>query len=93
MVSFDAGRLAAEWHETLFDALLVVIALHVAAVVFYLVVKRENLVGAMVGGYKRISEPPSQPLRFAPAWRALIGLALAALVTWALASGLRWLLG
>jgi cytochrome b len=93
MVSFDAGRLAAKWHETLFDALLVVIAVHVAAVLFYLIVKRENLVGAMVGGYKRTSEPPPEPLRFAPVWRALVGLTLAVGITWAVASGLRWLLG
>jgi cytochrome b len=93
MVSFDMGRLAAEWHETLFDALLVVIAVHVLAVVFYLLVKRENLIGAMVGGYKRTAEPPSEALRFAPVWRALLGLAAAGAITWALASGLRWFFG
>ena len=91
MVSFDSGRFAAEWHERLFDALLVVVAIHVAAVLFYLFVKRENLIGAMVGGYKRVPDQPEDAPRFAPAWRAFIGVLLAAGLTWALASGFRWL--
>jgi cytochrome b len=91
MVSFDTGRFAAEWHERLFDELLVVVAIHVAAVLFYLFVKRENLIGAMVGGYKRVPDQPEDAPRFAPAWRAFIGVLLAAGLTWALASGLRWL--
>ena len=35
-VSFDTGRVAAEWHEAVFDVLLWLIGLHVAAVLFYL---------------------------------------------------------
>lgn len=87
LVSFDLGRLAAQWHHWLFNGLLALIALHLAAVAFYLVARRENLVAAMVGGYKRGQGP--QP-RFARPWRAALGLALAAALTWAIANGLRW---
>ena len=34
LVSFEAGRACAEWHETVFDVLVWVIGLHVAAVLF-----------------------------------------------------------
>ena len=87
LVSFDLGRLAARWHHLVFDALLVLIVLHVAAVAFYLVARRENLVGAMVGGFKR-GEGPTP--RFASLWRALLGAVLAAAATAAIAGGLRW---
>jgi cytochrome b len=44
-----AGEIA-EWHEWTFNVLLAAIALHVAAIAFYLLVKRRNLVGPMVTG-------------------------------------------
>jgi cytochrome b len=89
MVSFDLGRLAAQWHHWLFDALLALIAVHLLAILFYLTVRRENLIWAMIGGYKRAA-PPSRPLRFAPWGRAVLGIVLAAAIAWALAAGERW---
>ncbi len=87
LVSFDLGRLAAKWHHLVFNALLALIVLHVAVVIFYLVVKRENLVGAMLGGFRR-GEGPTP--RFAGPWRAALGLVIAVAVTAVVASGLRW---
>jgi cytochrome b len=87
MVSFDLGRLAAQWHHWLFNALLVLIGLHLAAIVFYLVARRENLLGAMIGGYKR---GEGRAPRFASPWLALLGALLAAAITFAVAKGLRW---
>lgn len=49
-VDFDQGRLAAKVHGTSFNILLVLIGLHIAAILFYLVVRRRNLVGPMVTG-------------------------------------------
>ncbi len=46
-----ASRMAS-FHFTNFDVLLWVIGLHVLAVFFYLFVKRQNLIGAMVHGRK-----------------------------------------
>ena len=87
LVDFDAGRLAAEWHELTFRALQALVALHVAAVVFYLVWKRQNLVGAMITGRRRLPTDPG--LRFAPWWRLAVGAAVAAALTWFIARGLR----
>src|SRR5688572_9427395 len=44
-VSFEVGRLAAKWHHRMFDALTWLIGLHVAAVLFYVLVKKQNLIG------------------------------------------------
>ena len=43
---------AATWHGRLFDALLVLTALHLGAIVFYAVFKRDDLVSPMVRGSK-----------------------------------------
>lgn len=44
------------WHHRLFDALLILITIHIVAVLLYLGVRRANLVGPMLSGYKRGSE-------------------------------------
>jgi cytochrome b len=71
------------WNE---NVLLVLIGVHVAAVLLYLVVRRDNLITPMISGRRFVIEPPT--LRFASAWRALALLllsaaAVAALVWWA----------
>jgi cytochrome b len=80
LVSFDAGRVAAHWHHLIFNGLLVLIGLHLAAISFYALVKRENLVGPMLTGRRR-GLSADQALQAAAAWRwilaALVALALA----------------
>lgn len=87
-VSFDFGRDLAYWHHTLFNLALGLIVLHLAAIAFYLFVKRENLAAAMVTGRKPRSEGQAD-LKFAPKWRLLLGLAVAIGVAWFIAHGLR----
>ncbi len=53
-VSFHVGRAAAHWHTLLFNVLLALIALHLCAIAFYAVVRRENLIGPMLTGRKRL---------------------------------------
>lgn len=55
-VSYDAGRTAAALHGLTFNLLIAVIGLHVAAVVFYRVRKKENLVLPMITGRKDMSK-------------------------------------
>jgi len=81
-VSFDTGRAAAEWHEELFDALLWLIGLHVAAVLFYLLYKKENLVGTMLHGMRRFPSAQVTPVRTASWVRFTVGVVLAGLLTW-----------
>ncbi len=71
----------AHWHHLLFNVLLGFIALHICAIAFYAVVKRENLVGPMVTGRRDMAAPLVAP-RFAPFWRLVVGVAFAAWVVW-----------
>lgn len=69
-------------HHLLFNVVVTVVAIHVAAALFYLIVKKENLIGAMITGTKWWQEPlPS--IRMTPAWLALPVLAIAAGIVWA----------
>jgi cytochrome b len=86
-VSFEAGRACAEWHETVFDVLAWAVVLHIAAVLFYIIFKKQNLIGAMMHGHRKHSQQPESPVRFASATRAILGLVLAAALTWMIASG------
>ena len=86
-VSFDVGREFAEWHERSFTALQMLVVLHVAAVVFYAVSKRIDLVRPMVTGQQIFPADPQ--LRFAPLWRAALVALVAIAVAWFVAKGLR----
>ena len=81
LVSFDAGRIFAEAHELSFDVLMVLVALHVVAILFYLLYDRNNLLSAMLSGRKRVHGEP-RGMQPAPVWRLWTGVALATLVVW-----------
>jgi cytochrome b len=81
-VSFETGRACAEWHETVFDVLLVLVSLHVVAVLYYLLVKRQNLIGAMITG-RRAYGSATEPMRPASMIRLAVGIVLAAALTFA----------
>lgn len=81
LVSFDAGRAFADAHDLSFDVLMVLIGLHVAAILFYLLYDRNDLVSAMLSGRKRVAGEPSA-MQPAPAWRLWTGVALATLAVW-----------
>ena len=87
-VSFDLGRQIAEWHELSFRALQALVVLHVAAVLFYWIWKRTNLIGAMVTGKRTLPRGPG--LARAPAWRLAAGGVLATAIAWALSRGVRF---
>lgn len=81
-VSFETGRLCAKWHHTLFDALQVLVALHVAAVLFYVFVKKQNLVGAMISGKRGYESQPAEDVRFASWVRFVFAVVIAAAIAW-----------
>ena len=86
LVSFDTSRTLAEIHEQLFDVLLAFLGLHIAAVLFYFAVRRDDLVKAIFSGRK--SRPVgTAPMTRVPAWRIWPGVALAAVVVWWIARG------
>jgi cytochrome b len=79
-VSFETGRSAAAWHEGLFDVLLWAIGLHIAAVLYYVLYKKESLIAAMLHGKRALQD--GQPVKSASLPRLLTGIVLAAALTW-----------
>jgi cytochrome b len=74
IVSFEMSRALADVHEILFNVLLGLIVLHIIAIAFYVLVRRETLIAPMVTGRTAgVTNAPS----LAPWWRALPGIILA----------------
>ncbi|MCP5159122.1 MAG: cytochrome b/b6 domain-containing protein [Gammaproteobacteria bacterium] len=84
-VSKDTSDWLTSVHHFNFNLLLAVIAMHISAVLFYLLVKRENLIHPMLSGRKHL--PPEQidraPRMVSP-WLGLAVLAIAAMAVWLL---------
>jgi cytochrome b len=81
LVSFETGRVAADWHETIFNVLLAIIAVHILAALYYLVVRKQNLIGAMFTGKRNLDGAPAG-LVPASIVRLIFGILLAAALTW-----------
>ena len=80
LVSYDAAREAADLHGDVVDILLILVGLHLAAILFYRVFKRERLVKPMVTGWASLPAGDRPAPRLVSAWRALLVLAIAAAV-------------
>ena len=85
-VAYETADSAREWHELVFNLILAAIALHVAAILYYLLAKRENLVGPMVTGRKTVPAGVEAPVMASP-WKALICAAVALAITWWISLG------
>jgi cytochrome b len=81
LVSFETSRVLADVHEVVFNVLLGFIALHIAAVLFYLLVRKNNLIGAMFTG-RRPADAVGAATKLVSMWRVLPGAAIAALIVW-----------
>lgn len=89
-ISFDQGRFAAGIHETVFNVILALVALHVVAIVFYRAIKRLNLVLPMITGRRANGHGETlEDVRWSPVL-ALIGIAIAAGFAWAVSTGFRF---
>ena len=88
-VSFETGRVCAQWHEVVFGVLQAVILLHLIAVFYYLFFKRQNLLGAMVTG-KRVFATGMAPMTPASRWRLVVGVALSAAITYAVSQAFQF---
>lgn len=73
LVSFDVSEQAREWHELFFNAVLILIFLHVTAIAYYRVFKRKRLVGPMFTG-RATADGNVEPMRPAKRWTALVCL-------------------
>lgn len=83
-VSFDQGRIASDLHAMLFNLLLALVALHVAAILYYLLRLHHNLIGPMIHGRRTLTVEEAVDLPSGSPWKALVGLIIAAACTWAI---------
>lgn len=88
LVSFDTARAMALVHHKLFWAIVALVVLHLAAILFYLV-RGRNLTAAMVTGRTDAGEGGIEAPAIAPWWRAVVAALAAAGIAWFVASGLR----
>jgi len=79
LIGFDAQETVTELHEELFNVLLALIALHVAAIIFYRF-RGKDLVKPMITGRDEV-EPGVEPMEPGKWWAALLCLAAAIGIT------------
>ncbi|MEW6597565.1 MAG: cytochrome b/b6 domain-containing protein [Pseudomonadota bacterium] len=77
LVNFDQASFAAHLHETAFHVLQALVLLHLAAIAFYALVKKDQLVGPMLTGKKALPAG-TQAMTPGKLWALAIGLILAA---------------
>lgn len=83
LASSDWVSFAGSLHRIGFWVIVGFVGLHILAALFYVFVKRENLVRAMISGRKPVKQVPSTAqLQKAPLYRALFLLLLSAGVVW-----------
>jgi len=80
-LSYEAARQSAELHEAIFNLLMIVVIVHILAVCFYLVWKKENLIRPMVTGKAEGAGASARP--GSPVMLILTAVGAAALV-WAI---------
>jgi cytochrome b len=88
LVSFDAGRAAAAAHHLSFNILLGLAALHLAAIAYYALVKRQPLIRRMVTGGHAALEDDTDPQLPALGLRFPLAAGAAALCAWWVGNGM-----
>lgn len=77
-LSFKTSRLVTAWHATVFDVLLGFVVLHVAAVMYYLLWRKQNLTAAMLHG-----KAPVEQATETASWLSFItGVVIASIIVW-----------
>lgn len=81
VVGKDLSDVITGLHHQLFEILMILIGVHVAAVIVHWVFKRDNLIRPMVSGVKKFKSDTTPP-SLQPAWKAFfiggVSLAIAA---------------
>lgn len=80
LVGYDTGKAVSEVHEAVFNVILALVALHLAAILYYRFVRHDNLVTPMITGRRSFDGGAAQPA-LAPLWKALVCALLAAAIT------------
>lgn len=81
LIDPDLSEKITDLHEDLFNVLLALIGLHVAAILYYALIKRDNLVAPMITGQRDVPEGV-EGMRAAPPWRFVVAAVAAAGIAW-----------
>lgn len=90
LVDFDQGRLASDIHDVMFTILQLLVVLHILAVLFYLVIRRRNLIAPMVIGSQAAEKAGTEPLVAAPVWKLAVAAIIAGMSAYALSRGFQF---
>ena len=83
LISLGASDRLTRLHGTIFNAILVLVWMHVVAVMYYRFVRGENLIAAMITGMRPIEGSATHKgLKFVRHRWALLSLAIAAALVW-----------
>ncbi|MBL8643499.1 MAG: cytochrome b/b6 domain-containing protein [Rhodospirillaceae bacterium] len=83
LVSEDTAKMLTSRHHQIWEAIEILIVLHIAASIFYWLVLKQNLIVAMFTGQKEIPASAEIPqLRFASKAKAAVVMIIAAAVVW-----------
>jgi cytochrome b len=82
LINFDHSRVAAKVHALSFNVLLVLVGFHVAAILYYLLVRRRDLVTPMITGSDDAHTNRADELAPAGTWRFLLAAAVSIGVAW-----------
>ncbi|MFN3984586.1 MAG: cytochrome b/b6 domain-containing protein [Rhodocyclaceae bacterium] len=81
-VASDVSGQLTGWHKRMEWVIYALIALHVAAVLFYTLIRKDDLVGPMITGRKRVSSHRAEPTRGGGVIAFVVALAIAGLAMW-----------
>jgi cytochrome b len=87
MVEYDTARSLAEIHELGFNLILAFVVIHIAAVLYYSLVKKDRIVPPMVTGSRDLPEDIEAP-RIAPLWKAAVVLVITGAFAWWISKGM-----
>lgn len=88
LASLDLSAALSRWHRQAMWLIGGLIGLHIAAALFYTLIKRTNVIRPMITGVKSVPSAQAQPARGGGLLMFLLCVALAALVVWVAAGGL-----
>ncbi|WP_310535128.1 cytochrome b/b6 domain-containing protein [Novosphingobium sp.] len=87
LVDYETARSLAEIHELGFNLILAFVVIHLAAVLYYSLIKKDRIVPPMVTGSRDLPEDVEAP-RIAPLWKAAVVMVITAAFAYWIAKGM-----
>ena len=87
LIDKDLSDQLSYWHALIFNVLAALVLMHIAAIVFYLRVKQDNLVIPMLTGVKRVALPVAEAAGEGSWTRFFVVVVLSSAVVWIVAGG------